>query len=137
MSSTRSTGREERPSIGELFSTLSDKLTRLVRNEIQLAKLELSAKAKELGKGAGMLGAAAFFGFFAFATLVATAVLGLSEVLAPWLAALIVAVVLLLIAAVLGLVGKKTLEKGVPPTPERTQESVKRDVQAVKEGIRS
>jgi len=58
-------------------------------------------------------------------------------VLDAWLAALIVAVLLLVVAGVLGLLGKKSLEKGVPPTPERTAENVKQDVQAVKEGIRS
>ena len=49
----------------------------------------------------------------------------------------VVAVVLLVIAGVLALLGKKSLEKGVPPTPERTAENVKQDVQAVKEGLRS
>ncbi|EYR64320.1 hypothetical protein N866_12580 [Actinotalea ferrariae CF5-4] len=138
MTSTRRTsGREDRPSIGELVSQLSEKLSLLVRNEIQLAKDELATKAKHAGTGIGLFAGAAFLGFFGFAALVTTAILGLSNALSPWLAALIVGLVLLLLAGVLALVGKKAMEKGVPPTPARAQENVKLDVQAVKEGFRS
>ena len=138
MSSTRRTsGREDRPSIGELVSQLSEKLSSLIRNEIQLAKDELATKAKHAGTGLGLFAGAAFLGFFGFAALITTAILGLSNAVAPWLAALIVAVVLLAVAAVLGVIGKKALDKGVPPTPDRAQKNVKLDVQAVKEGFRS
>jgi uncharacterized membrane protein YqjE len=130
-------GSGPRPSMGELFSRLSEQTSRLVRSEIELAKSELSRKAKAGAIGAGLLGGAALFGFFAFAVLIATVILALSNVLEPWLAALIVAVVLLLIAGVLAFLGKKSLDKGVPPKPERTAENVKQDVEAVKEGLRS
>ncbi len=132
-----SPGSGGRPSMGELFSRLSEQTSRLVRSEIELAKAELSRKAKAGAIGAGLLAGAALFGFFAFGVLITTVILALSLVLDAWLAALIVAVLLLVVAAVLGLLGKKSLEKGVPPTPERTAENVKQDVQAVKEGIRS
>lgn len=138
MTSTRRTpGREDRPSIGELVSQLSEKLSHLVRNEIQLAKDELATKAKHAGTGVGLFAGAAFLGFFGFAALVTTAILGLANAVAPWLAALIVALVLIALAALLGVLGKKALDRGVPPTPERAQENVKLDVQAVKEGFRS
>jgi len=123
--------------VGELFSRLSEQTSRLVRSEIELAKSELSIKAKAGAVGAGLLGGAALFGFFAFAVLITTVILALSEALEPWLAALIVAVVLLLIAGVLAFLGKRSLDKGVPPKPERTAENVKQDVEAVKEGLRS
>lgn len=126
-----------RPSVGELFSRLSEQSSRLVRSEIELAKAELARKAKAGAIGAGLLAGAALFGFFGFAVILTTIILALSLVLEPWLAALIVAVVLLAIAGVLALLGKKSLEKGVPPTPERTAENVKQDVRAVKEGLRS
>jgi len=126
-----------RPSMGELFSRLSEQSSRLVRSEIELAKSELSRKAKAGAIGAGLLAGAALFGFFAFAVLITTVILALSNVVAPWLAALIVAVLLLVVAGVLALLGKKSLDKGVPPKPERTADNVKQDVQAVKEGFRS
>lgn len=138
MTSTRRTpGREDRPSIGELVSQLSEKLSLLVRNEIQLAKDELSTKAKHAGTGIGLFVGAGLLGFFALAALITTAILGLANVVAPWLAALIVALVLLVLAAILAAVGKKALDKGVPPTPDQAQKNVKLDVQAVKEGFRS
>ena len=126
-----------RPSIGELVSTMSDQLSRLVRSEIQLAKAELSEKAKHAAVGTGLFVGAGLLGFFALAGLLTTAVLGLSHVVPAWLATLIVAVVLLILAGILALVGKKALARGVPPAPERAQQSVKADVAAVKEGLRS
>ncbi len=135
--SAQTTGRADRPSLGELVQNLSEKLSQLIRDEIQLARTELAAKAKHAGLGIGLFAAAGFLAFFAFATLVATAVLGLANAVPAWLAALIVAVLLLVLAGVLGLVGKKALERGMPPTPERAQESVKQDIQAVKEGFGS
>lgn len=135
--STQTPGRTDRPSIGELVSSLSEKLSQLIRDEIELAKTELATKAKHAGAGIGMFAGAAFLGFFAFATLVATAVLGIAEALPAWLAALIVAVLLLVVAGVLALLGKKQLDRGTPPTPERAQASVKRDIEAVKEGFSS
>ncbi|WP_250443757.1 phage holin family protein [Actinotalea sp. C106] len=136
MTSTNSTGRADaRPSIGELVQNLTEKLSQLIRDEIALAKAEMTAKAKHAGIGAGLLAGAALLGFFALATLIATAILGLANAVPAWLAALIVALVLLAITATLALIGIKTLKKGVPPVPERAQESVKLDVEAVKEGL--
>ncbi|MCV2395269.1 phage holin family protein [Actinotalea sp. M2MS4P-6] len=126
---------ETKPSIGELVSLLSEKTSKLVRAEIELAKAEMADKAKHAGAGIGMFVGAGLFAFFAFGTLVATAVLGLAEALPAWLAALIVAVVLLLIAGALGFVGKTMLDKGTPPVPLKAQESIKADVAAVKEGL--
>jgi len=136
-STFRSASREDRPSIGELVSALSEKMSTLVRSEIALAKSELSTKAKHAGVGIGLFVVAAVLSLYALGVLIASAVLGLATVLSPWLAALVIGVVLLLIAGVLGLAGKKSLDKGTPPGPTRAQENVKLDVQAVKEGLRS
>lgn len=135
MSSTqRAAARDERPSIGELVSNLSEKLSSLIRSEIQLAKTELTTKVKHAGIGIGLFVGAAVLALYAFGVLLASAVLGLANVVSPWLAALIVGLVLVVVAVVLALVGKKQVSQGVPPTPERAQENVKLDVQAVKEG---
>ncbi|WP_199424378.1 phage holin family protein [Actinotalea solisilvae] len=128
---------DARPSIGELVSSLSEKLSQLIRDEIRLAKAELAIKAKHAGVGIGLFGAAAFLGFFGFAALVTTAILGLAHAVPAWLAALIVAVVLLLVAGILGAVGKRALDQSKPPGPERAQASIKADVAAVKEGLHS
>ncbi|QTE29677.1 phage holin family protein [Pengzhenrongella sicca] len=130
-------GSGERPSIGELFSRLSEQSSQLVRAEIELAKAELAQKAKASAIGIGLFVAAGLLAFFAFAVLIATAILGLAEAVPAWLAALIIGVALLVVTAILALVGKKSLDRGLPPTPERTTENVKQDVTAIKEGLRS
>ncbi|MBB2925416.1 phage holin family protein [Cellulomonas cellasea] len=125
----------DQQSIGQLLGRLSEQSSKLVRSEIELAKAEITSSVKKVGIGAGLLAGAAFFGFFAFAVLLATAIIALSGQMALWLAALLVAVVLLVLTIVLALLGKKRLDDGAPPTPERAVENVKLDVDAVKEGL--
>lgn len=120
-------------STGELLTRLSHDTSQLVRDEMALAKVEMTEKAKRLGLGAGLFSVAGVLVFFATATLVATAVLGLAEALAPWLSALIVALVLLAAAAIAAILGKSSVSKGAPPVPTDTIESVKLDVAEVKE----
>jgi uncharacterized membrane protein YqjE len=120
-------------STSELISQLSEQSSRLIREELQLAQAEVSQKAKRLGVGAGMFGAAGLIAFFGLATLITTAILALTLLVDAWLASLIVMVVLFVIAAVLALVAKRQVARGVPPVPERTIESVKQDVETVKE----
>jgi uncharacterized membrane protein YqjE len=125
----------DQQSIGQLIGRLSEQSSRLVRAEIDLAKAEVTGRAKEAGVGIGLLAGAAFFGFFAFAVLIATAIIALNGQMALWLAALLVGVVLLVVTAVLGMIGVKRLQAGAPPTPERAVENVKLDVDAVKGGL--
>jgi hypothetical protein len=120
-------------SIAELLRQLSDQTATLVRQELDLAKAELSVKGKRVGIGAGMFGGAGVVGLYAVGALTACLILALSTAVAAWLAALIVAVVYAAIAGVLALMGKGKVEQGTPPVPEETVESVKEDVQWTKE----
>jgi uncharacterized membrane protein YqjE len=119
-------------STGELVSRLSQDLSQLVRDELRLAQLEVSGKAKKAGIGAGMLGAAGILALYGLGVLIATAILALALALDAWLAALIVGVVLLAVAGIAALVGKKRVAEAAPPVPERAVSNVKRDVDAVK-----
>lgn len=130
-----STRTEPKQSIGELVSLVSEKTSQLVRDEIRLAKAEIADKAKHAGAGLGLFAGAGVLAFWAVAVLLAAAVLGLANAVPAWLAALIVAVAVLLLAAGLAFAGKKLLDKGTPPTPEKATESIKADVAAVKEGL--
>ncbi|MGV8978938.1 MAG: phage holin family protein [Cellulomonas sp.] len=121
-------------SIGELIGRLSEQGARLLHAEIELAKAEVAARAKAVGIGAAMFGGAALFGFFAFATLIATAIMGLANAVAPWLAGLIVSLALLALTAALALIGRAQLKAGATK-PDRTVANVKKDVDAVKEGL--
>jgi hypothetical protein len=125
---TRGSGAAE-ASAGELVRRLSEQTSRLVRDDVELAKAELAVKGKRAGIGAGMFGSAGAIGFYALGALTAAAILALATAVAPWLAALIVAVVYGAGAAVLALSGKKNVERATPPVPEEATESVKEDVQ--------
>ena len=120
------------PSAAELVKQVSEQTQKLIRQELALARLEISDKAKHAGIGAGMLGGAAFAALFGVGTLIAMIVLLLATALEPWLAALIVAVALLAIAGILALAGKGQLARATPPAPEQTIESVKADVEEVR-----
>jgi uncharacterized membrane protein YqjE len=119
-------------STGELVSRLSQDVSRLVHDELRLAQIEVGAKAKQAGIGAGMFGAAGILALYGVGVLVATAVLALALAVDAWLAALIVGVVLLAIAGVVALLGKKRVADAGSPVPEHAVENVKRDLDAVK-----
>jgi hypothetical protein len=121
----------DRP-IPELMKDLSDQTTTLVRQEIELAKAEMTAKGKQVGIGAGAFGGAALVGLYAVGALTAALVLALSTAVAGWLAALIVGVVYAAVAGVLALVGKNRTQAGTPPVPERAISSTKEDVEWAK-----
>jgi MFS family permease len=123
-------------SVGQLASQLSEQVTRLVRDELSLAQLEAKQSAKKIGLGVGMFGAGGVFGFFAVGVLVAAAVLGLATTMSGWLAALIVAAALLVIAGIVALTGKKSLAAGTPAMPTEAIESTKADVAAVREAVK-
>lgn len=107
-----------------------------MRYELQLAQAEMTQKAKRFGIGAGLFGTAGLIALYGVGALVATAILALALVLDAWLAALIVAVVLFVVAAVAGVIGKKQVDKGSALAPKQTIESVKTDVETVKEARR-
>jgi hypothetical protein len=119
-------------SLGEIVSEVSEKASLLVRQEIDLAKAEMSEKASVAGKGAGLLGGAAVVGLLAAGALTACLILALSEVIPDWLAALIVALVMGAVAAVLAMQGRNRIRAATPPVPEQTVETVKEDVEWAK-----
>lgn len=119
--------------IADLLRQLSDQTATLVRQEMELAKAELTVKGKRVGIGAGMFGGAGVVGAYALGALTACLILVLATAIAPWLAALIVAVVYAAIAGVLALMGKSKVQQATPPVPEQTVDSVKEDVQWTKE----
>jgi uncharacterized membrane protein len=118
------THERQEASAAALVKQLSEQTSRLVRQEVELAKVELTEKGKRAGVGAGMFGAAGLFGLYALGAL--------TTGMATWLAALIVAAVWGAIAGVMALTGKKQVKQAVPPVPEDTVESVKEDVQWTK-----
>jgi Flp pilus assembly protein TadB len=121
--------------IGELVVRLSDDTARLVRDEIRLARAEMTTKAKAAGVGTGLFGGAVAFAFYGCAVLVAAAVIGLSTVVAPWAAALMVAAVLFVLACTVALMGKREFERAGPPLPTEAVQSTMEDVDELKRGL--
>ena len=119
-------------SVPELLKQLSNETSLLVKQELDLAKAEMTEKGKQAGKGAGMFGGAGLFGIFAFAALTATFIAALDTFMVTWLAALIVAVVYGAIAGVLALRGKKEIDHMGAPVPEQTIETVKTTPEAIR-----
>ena len=120
-------------SASELVKQLSEQTTALVRQEVELAKVELTRKGKSAAFGAGMFGGAGLVGLYAFAAIIAAAILGLATAVEAWLAALIVAVILAAVAGVLALTGRTKLQQATPPVPEQAMQTTAEDVQEVKE----
>ena len=127
--------RSDRP-LGDLVQELSQETATLVRQEMRLARAELQEKGKHAGVGAGMFGGAGLVALYGVGALIAAAIVGLGTLLEPWLAALIVGVVLLAVAGVVALMGKKQVEQATPPKPEQAMDSVQQDIDTVKESAR-
>ncbi|MCL2089992.1 MAG: phage holin family protein [Micrococcales bacterium] len=132
---SQSPGTDER-SLGDLVAALTEQSARLVRAEIDLAKAELSGKAKELGIGGGMFAAAAFLAVYGLGALIATAILVLAIWLPAWAAALVVTSAIFATAVVLVLVGKKKMDSGGAPVPQAALDGIREDLDAVKESLR-
>ncbi|MFE9447523.1 phage holin family protein [Streptomyces sp. NPDC006739] len=123
----------EHPSTGELVGRATEQLSRLLRQEVTLAKEELADKGRRAGRGGGLLGAAGAVGYVGLITLAGAATAALSLALPVWAAALVVAVVFFTVAAILAATGRAQLRHAAPPAPEETLHSVRADVDEIRE----
>ena len=124
-------------SLGELFGKLSNETSTLIRQEMELARAELTEKGKEAGKGAGLFGGAGAVALLGAGALTAGIILLLDLAIAGWLAAILVGLVYVAVAAVLGLKGRDRIQAATPPVPEQTVDTVKEDVEWAKTRARS
>jgi hypothetical protein len=124
-------------STSDLVQKASEQITRLVRDEIALAKAELTEKGKHAGIGVGLFGGGGVLALYGVGALIATLIVVFDLFLPLWLAALIVTVVLFAGAGILALLGKKQVTQAVPPEPSAAIESAKADVDEVKNAIKT
>ncbi|MFL6127860.1 MAG: phage holin family protein [Mycobacteriales bacterium] len=115
-------------SVGELLSEVTGDLSRLMRQEVALAKVELKEEATKAGKASGVLGSAGAVGYLVLVFLSLALMFALDALMPIGWAALLTAVVLGIVAAVLFVLGRNRL-KQVNPKPEQTVETLKEDVQ--------
>jgi uncharacterized membrane protein YqjE len=119
-----------RRSTGELLQRLARQTSVLVRQELDLAKAEMTEKGKRAGRGASMFAAAGVVGLLALGALTACFIALLATALDHvWLAALVITVVYGAVAGVLALRGRREVQESTPPLPEQTIDTVKEDVQ--------
>lgn len=118
-------------SLSELVSEVTGDLQKLFRQEIALAKAEITEEASKAGKAAGLLGGAGFAGYMTIVLLSLAAVFGLGELIGLGWAALIVAVLWAIAGAIMFVMGRSRMRE-VSPTPERTIETLKEDAQWAK-----
>jgi len=123
-------------STAQLTERLANQVSALVRTEITNAVEEVKTKGTRMGIGAGISGAGLMLVYLGVGALIATAILGLATALDPWLAALIVSLVVLAVGGILVAVGAARAKNAAPPVPADTADSVRRDVQAVKGTVR-
>jgi uncharacterized membrane protein YqjE len=123
-------------STAELVQRASEQVSRLVRDEIALAKAELAVKGKHAGIGIGLFGGSGVLALYGVGALIATLIIVFDLFLPLWLAALIITAALFLVAGVLALIGKGQVTKAVPPEPSVAIQSVKADVDEVKHAVR-
>lgn len=121
----------EESSAGELIARATEDISTLIRSELALAKDDLAQSGRRLGVGAGMVGGAGVVALYGVGALIAAAILGLATVLDGWLAALVVAVVLFVVAGILALAGRTNVQK-VSEAPQQRVASVQEDVAAMR-----
>lgn len=119
-------------STAELVRAATEQTSRLIREELALARAEMTAKGRQAGAGAGLLGGGGAIALYGVGALLAAVALGLDVALPAWLAVLIVAVVLLATAGVLALLGRTKVKQAAPPVPREAAESIKADIDEVK-----
>jgi uncharacterized membrane protein YqjE len=128
-------GPDSELSAGELVSRLSEQVSQLVRDELQLALVELKQKIKQASVGGGLIGAAGLVALLGLGALVAGAIAALARVLPVWAAGPIVGGALLVLAGLLARMGVDRLKQGTLPTPGEAMASIKQDIETVKEQI--
>lgn len=124
--------RDEQRSVSELVGQAGEQLTRLVRQEVALAKEELAEKGRRAGRGGGLLGTAGAVAYAGVLFLAAAATAALSLTLPVWAAALIVTGALFALAGLLAATGRAQLRRAAPPAPQEALGSVRADVEEMK-----
>lgn len=123
-------------STADLVKLASTQLSALIRDEVALAKAEMTAKARNAGMGAGMFGAAGILAAYGLGGLFVCIGLLLALVMPGWVAALIVTVFLFVLAGVLALAGRSRIKRATPPMPADAIEGIRTDVSEISEALR-
>ncbi len=126
---------EENSSIGDLFTELANESSELIRQEVALAQVEITQKATKVGINIGYLVVGGSIAFIAVQAIIAAIIIALGILIGSyWISALIVGIVVAIVAYFLVSSALESLKK-MDMTPEKTKESVKEDVEFIKEQV--
>ncbi len=120
-------------STADLVKHLSKQIGRLARDEVRLAQLEMMRAVKRAGLGIGMFSGGGLLALYGLGCLLAAAIIGLAAAVAAWLAALIIGACLLAAAGIVALAGRAELRKATTAGPDGVVDSVRADVEEIKE----
>jgi hypothetical protein len=119
----------------DLVRQAADQISTLVRDELALAKAEMTRKAGAAGRGVGLLSAAGLVSLYGVLGVLTAIVLLLALAMPAWVAALVVGIVLLLVAGVLALAGRSQVQQATPPVPDAALRSTRADIDAVTSAV--
>ncbi|MGO9144363.1 MAG: phage holin family protein [Streptosporangiaceae bacterium] len=122
-------------STGHLVKQLTEQVSRLVRDELKLAQVEMTRKGARAGRGIGLFGGSGIIALYGTGCLIAAAVIAIATAVTAWLAALIVGAALLAAAGMAALLGSSQLKKATPAVPAQAADSVKADVEEIRESV--
>lgn len=122
------------PSIGTLFTDLTEDMGKLVRQEIELARVETLQKVNQATRSVILMAAGGFVAYAGFITLLAAAAIGLGQIMPYWLSTLIIGVVVLIVGAILIGSGRSAISN-MTVVPENSVESIKEDARWAKEQV--
>jgi protein-S-isoprenylcysteine O-methyltransferase Ste14 len=124
--------------LGEIVNDVTSKASLLVKEEIELAKVEITTKVKRLGIGAGLIAVAGVFMVFFLIFFLHMLAIGFSEwfSLKPWVGYAMVCVLLLVFAGILALIAMRLFKKGSPPVPTMAIDEAKKTRAAIEEARR-
>lgn len=114
--------------VNAILGAIAGKWIATIKTEVEVAKVEIKYKSRELGKGAAFLAIAGALGFFMLLVLIAAAVLAFALILEPWAAALVVAGILLVIIVIFGAAGASKIKKNKDLMPTASIERIKKQL---------
>lgn len=123
---------DEQP-VAELVSQLTEQMTQLVRDEVQIARAEFTEKGKHAGRAAAMFGGSALLAFYGGEVLIGSARAGLDRIMPRWGSALLVSGALFGAAGAAAAAGWRELEQVTPVVPDALATNLSRDVETIKE----
>ncbi|GIH25068.1 membrane protein [Acrocarpospora phusangensis] len=126
---------KESQSTAELVQQASDQVSRLIKDEMRLARAEVVGKGRQARTGAALFGATGVTALLGAGALVACVIIALSIPWPAWLAALVVGAALMILAGIMGAVGRSRVKGAMPPKPTQAVNGVRNDIDAVRSGV--